>query len=89
MKPVLWSNGEKSRPLAALRHEWRDAPAEPYVGFLTGSDESGNGFTIYIEDEPEFARVSGWVAVLSPDNARVFVKTIIRRPAFAFAGSGL
>lgn len=89
MKPTLWSQGEKSRPLQAVKHEGFHFAGGRYVGFLTGSDENGHGFTRYICEADEFERVAAWVAALTPENARVFVKTIIRRPDFAFAGSGL
>lgn len=56
-----WS-GDKKRGLSLCRPcscgcDIRDKPkdwSKQYIGYLTGSDAKGNGFTIWIEDEKVF-----------------------------------
>jgi len=55
-----WENGERDRKLKLRRPcecgcDSRDG--ELGVGYLSGSDEKGNGFTIWIEDEDSFRRL--------------------------------
>lgn len=55
----IWK-GERKRRLAAYRPCWcgcdyRDGALG--VGYLSGSDRQGNGFTVWIEDEQLFARL--------------------------------
>lgn len=89
MKPVLWENGEKSRRLQVVRHEGIVPDSEKYVGFLTGSDADGHGFTIYLRDEAEYERVWKWATALTFLARREFIRAVIRRPEFAFAECGL
>jgi hypothetical protein len=58
-KEITWK-GEKSRLLQVRRPcpcgcDERDG--RPGVGYLTGSDDEGNGFTIWIETEEVYRRL--------------------------------
>ena len=53
-------NGEKNRPFELRRPCECGCDARgglPGVGYLTGSDENGNGFTVWIESEDVFTAV--------------------------------
>ncbi|RJR44301.1 MAG: hypothetical protein C4567_04345 [Deltaproteobacteria bacterium] len=58
-KEITWK-GEKSRLLQVCRPcpcgcDVRDG--RPGVGYLTGSDDGGNGFTVWIESEEVYQRL--------------------------------
>lgn len=59
MKQLEW-NGEKNRELRLSRPcecgcDIRDG--DWGVGYISGSDESGNGFTVWIDDDVVFSRL--------------------------------
>lgn len=63
-KQKTW-NGERNRQLSVLRPcecgcDQRDGYLG--VGYITGSDDDGNGVTIWIESEKVFARIKSLVA---------------------------
>jgi hypothetical protein len=56
---MTWSDGEKSRPLQLVRVcpcgcDTRDGDHVGAAGYLTASDDTGQGFTIWIEEEDIF-----------------------------------
>ena len=63
MKQIAWKNGEKNRPLKVRRlcecSTCHAADVEigtaDCAGFLSGSDATGRGFTIYIQDNSVYA----------------------------------
>ena len=57
-KEILWK-GEKNRPLGVYRPcSCGCDDAANGVGYLSGSDSKGNGFTIWIENEKNFLQIS-------------------------------
>lgn len=59
-KEIAWDKGETDRPLMAVRpcSCGCDRRYGDYgVGYLTGSDKDGYGFTIWIESEIVFQRL--------------------------------
>jgi len=71
-KQFNWK-GEKNRPLQVRRPcpcgcDLRDGYHG--VGYLTGSDEEGNGFTIWIESEEVFQRLKKLMAYWSRGGRR-------------------
>ncbi len=62
-KQMAWGSdsADKGRPLQACRPcpcGCDERTGSEGVGYLTGSDEDGNGFTIWIESEEVFNAVS-------------------------------
>ena len=56
----LWKNGEKSRPVSLKRPcpcgcDLREG--KPGVGYLTGSDANGNGFSIWVPNEETYLSI--------------------------------
>jgi hypothetical protein len=54
---VLWQNGEKNRWPRAQRPcpcGCDERGGKTIVGYLSGSDKDGNGFTIYAPDEATY-----------------------------------
>jgi hypothetical protein len=63
-KEITWK-GEKGRLLQVCRPcpcGCDDRGGRPGVGYLTGSDEEGNGFTIWIETEEVYQRLARLLA---------------------------
>jgi len=65
-KQIKW-NGDKGRPLQVCRPcecgcDARKGLTEG-VGYITGSDEHGNGFTVWIESEELFSVISTVIGV--------------------------
>jgi len=58
---ITWDNGDESRPLNVYRPCpcGCDARGDGIkgVGYISGSDQEGNGFTIWIENEDVYQRV--------------------------------
>lgn len=59
MQQITW-NGEKNRPVGLRRPcdcgcDHRNGNLG--VGYLTGSDENGNGFTVWVESEAVFSAI--------------------------------
>ena len=64
-KEILWQ-GEKDRLLQVRRPcscGCDDRGGRGGVGYLTGSDAAGNGFTIWIESEEVFLRLEKLLAL--------------------------
>jgi hypothetical protein len=64
-KEFTWL-GEKDRLLQVCRPcPWGcdDRGGRPGVGYLTGSDAEGNGFTVWIESEEVFQRLEKLLAL--------------------------
>jgi hypothetical protein len=65
MKEITWK-GEKSRRLQVCRPcpcGCDNRSGRPGVGYLTGSDDEGNGFTIWIESEEIYQRIERLLAL--------------------------
>jgi len=65
---ITWDNGDESRPLNVYRPcscgcDFRDGIKG--VGYISGSDLKGNGFTIWIEAEDVYQRVRQIIAGIS------------------------
>ncbi len=65
MKEITWK-GEKDRLLQVRRPcscgcDERDG--SPGVGYITGSDKAGNGFTVWIESEEVYQRLERLLAI--------------------------
>jgi hypothetical protein len=63
-KEIVWK-GEKNRLLSVCRPcscGCDDRGGRPGVGYLTGSDEEGNGFTVWIECEEVYQRLERLLA---------------------------
>jgi len=57
----FWEQGERSRELMVSRPCSCGCDARlgiPGVGYLTGSDAAGNGFTLWISDEAMYQRLA-------------------------------
>ena len=64
-KEIVWQ-GEKDRLLQVRRPcscGCDDRGGRGGVGYLTGSDAAGNGFTIWIESEEVFLRLENLLAL--------------------------
>jgi hypothetical protein len=64
-KEITWQ-GEKDRRLQACRPcpcGCDDRGGRAGVGYLTGSDAEGNGFTVWIESEEVFQRLAKLLAL--------------------------
>jgi hypothetical protein len=57
----FWQQGERSRELAVCRPCACGCDTRlgvPGVGYLTGSDPDGNGFTLWIKEEAMYERLA-------------------------------
>jgi len=57
----FWQQGERGRPLMVCRPCPCGCDVRggvPGVGYLTGSDADGNGFTLWIKDEAAYSRIA-------------------------------
>lgn len=59
-RELVWTGGDENRPLMLKRPcpcgcDVRDG--KKGVGYLTGSDENGNGFSLWIESEAAYERL--------------------------------
>ena len=63
---IIWT-GEENRELQIFRPcdcgcDTRDGEHEDYAGYVTASDEEGNGFTFWIKDEEAFNLIVDQIA---------------------------
>lgn len=60
-RQLVWRKGEKKRPLSLQRPctcgTCRSVQPEGTVGYITGSDGRGKGFTVWIESEAVYSEV--------------------------------
>lgn len=61
-KLIFWNNGDQGRALQMYRPCdcgtcQKEAREEGYVGYLSGSDEHGEGFTLFVYDENAYFRL--------------------------------
>jgi len=52
-----WDDGEKNRPLLLFRPCSCECDSRLGIGYLSGSDAYGRGFTVWITDEQVFLRL--------------------------------